>query len=56
MNNITLSNAIGLLEELISNGNKNPLYLVNWFYGEEDLIKRTLEELKYYEEEKRIYG
>jgi hypothetical protein len=49
MNKITLNNAIGLLEECLNTD--GDLDLVYWFMGEKDLIRQTLEELKYYEKE-----
>jgi len=46
MNETTLSNAIGLLEELIFNGDQGIWPLVNWFRSEEKLIIDTLNELR----------
>lgn len=55
MNDGTLNNVIDLLEGALESG-KSDLELVCWFMGEEELIKQTLEELKYYRQEKKIHG
>ncbi len=43
---ITINNAIGLLDELIHNGSNNRESLIAWYESEKELIKSTLSELK----------
>ena len=49
--NITINNSIGLLEELLHNGDSSKTYLYAWFIGERELIKRTVIDLRDYENE-----
>jgi len=43
---ITLDNVIGLLDEVVHNGEQGAENIYAWFLGEKDLIKRTLDELE----------
>ncbi len=42
--NITINNAIGLLEECLHNGDKEQLQ--GWFLGERSLIEQTIHDLR----------
>ena len=44
MDETTINNAIGLLEECITNGKSGKDILYAWFLGEQNLIDRTIKE------------
>lgn len=46
---ITINNAIGLLEELIDNGDNGRRSLIAWFLSERNLIENTIFHLKEHE-------
>jgi len=51
MSNITLNNAIGLLEECLINGELGIEHLWAWYNAEKHLIKQTVVELRFEENE-----